>query len=117
MRALKVGDKVDMDDGSKIFGIDNGEYSVYCDHRNGDRINLTVKQIGLRIVPDIDNRYENGCLAGRDVCTILVADGKGNFWFVPDDQLRLVKPEKMITINGKEWSESTIAEALRKHAK
>ena len=37
--------------------------------------------------------------------------------FVPFFVLEVIKPaEKMIEINGKQWSESTIAEALKKHA-
>ncbi|KKL77169.1 hypothetical protein LCGC14_2037550 [marine sediment metagenome] len=43
----------------------------------------------------------------------------GTYWF-PFFALEIVekaKPEKMITINGKDWSEKTIAEALRNHAK
>lgn len=116
MNKFKVGDKVRMVDGSGVFGIDNGEYSGHCNHRNGDRDNLTVKHIGLRIIPDIYNRYKADCLTGKDVCNILVADNYGKFWFVPNDQLVHITPKKIITINGKDWSEDTIVEALRKHA-
>ena len=38
-------------------------------------------------------------------------------YFLRDYTPVLAEPEKMIPIYGKDWSEATIAEALRKHAK
>ena len=55
-------------------------------------------------------------LVVSEVCTGHIwVDG----WSFPFFALELIKKadkSKMITINGKDWSEDTIAEALRKHA-
>ena len=114
MRDLIVGDIVSIVDGSYVFGIRKGEYSEQCGFCNGDRNGLRVVALGINVMswgPD-------GCRTGRPsrLCNTLVTDGHGSFWFAPDRGLRLSNPPQMVTINGKLWSEDTIAEALRKHA-
>ena len=85
MRDLKVGDRVDMHDGSFVFGICDGEYSTYCSSFNSDRDGLTVVKTGLRTIENVkyvDNKVSH-------ICDILVKNNHGNYWFVASSQCRL----------------------------
>ena len=49
-RELKVGDRVRCCDGSYIFGIRSGAFSTFISNVNGDRDDLRVIAVGLRIL-------------------------------------------------------------------
>ena len=98
MRDLKVGDRVNMFDGSYAFGINKGQYSDDCSCFNDDRNGLTILEIDLRVT---ENAY--GKISGEytTVCDILVTNGNGGFWFTRSRFLRLCNGYT-ITIDGKE---------------
>lgn len=92
---LKVGDQVDMHDGSYCFGIKDDKYTTNCS--GIERKGLTVIEIGLNTM-----KMANGTREGdhTQVCDILVTDNKGGFWFT---QTRFMKPPTfIITIGGKD---------------
>ncbi len=93
------------------------------------RVNDVQKGDTVRILRDY-NTYELGCDAGGDdntekqsrvVSTKNRHIGVAGFGFVPFFVLEIVDQprdkSKMIDIKGKKWSEDTIAEALKAHAK
>jgi len=104
MNKFNVGDKVNIHDSSYIFGIKDGEYSRDCDYRGGNRNNLTVVATDLSVVKlrDYPGAAQNN-LSGRftAVNDLLVTDGKDNFWFTQSRFCRPVKPDHIITIDGK----------------
>lgn len=97
MRELKVGDKVDMHDGSYCFGINNGRYVTNCPVGTGDRQGLEVVEIELDTM-----EKANGNRSGpyTSVCDILVTNNKGGFWFTQSRLASLCK--HTITIDGKD---------------
>ncbi len=113
MRKLKVGDVVNMNDGSYCFGVQHGGYSRNCDNTNGDRERLTVVETGLKAMANCDDDQVGQWCA---VCDILVS-GHNGLWFTQSALVSLSDPEEeMITLsNGKKYSETTILEALRQH--
>jgi len=96
MRDLKVGDKVDMKDGSWSFGVNKGEYSGSPNNFNGDRDGLTVIETDLRVMKDC-NDDKSGTFSG--ISDILVTDGKSGFWFAKSSQCKLC--DHTIEIDGK----------------
>ena len=103
MSKFKVGDKVNIFDGSYCFGIQNGKYSDYCDCRDGSRNNLTVVATDLSVVKlrDYSNAEQNN-LSGEfsAVNDLLVTDGRGNFWFTQSRFCRPVEPTHTLVIEG-----------------
>lgn len=98
MRDLKVGDKVDMFDGSYAFGVNKEQYSTNCNARNGDRDGLTVVRTGLRVS---GQAYESTSGASTRVCDVLVTNSEGGFWFTQSRFLKLCN-EHTITIDDQE---------------
>ena len=87
---MKIGDKVNITDGSYGFGIWDGELISYLPNRNDDRDNLTVVRTGLCAM-----REANGTRHGEftQVNDVLVTDGNGNFWFTQTRFCELVNKE------------------------
>lgn len=100
MENLKVGDVVNMRDGSWSFGIKNGNYSSYCpSNKVGDRKNLRIVETGLDTMKHSgDNRSGEYCA----ICDILVTNDNGGFWFTQSRFLTLVNKKHIIVIDGKE---------------
>ncbi len=96
MRELKIGDKVDIIDGSYVFGIRNGRYTASCNHQNGDREGLTVVDTGLKTMKDYTDKTTGESCA---VCDILVTNNEGNYWFTQSSLVELCK--HTIVIDGK----------------
>ena len=106
MNKFKKGDKVNIYDGSYVFGIKNGGYSTYCDSRNDNRKNLTVVETGLSVVElrYKDSKYNDEChLSGpySAVNDLLVTDNNGSFWFTQSRFCNPVEPNHHIVIDGK----------------
>ncbi len=102
MEKFKEGDKVNIRDGSYVFGIQDGEYKNHCSNFGGSRNNLTVVKTGLYVVKLKNYEHsEQNHLSGEfsAVSDLLVTDNKGSFWFT---QSRFCKPaEHHIVIDGK----------------
>ena len=94
-RELKVGDRVRCCDGSYIFGIRSGAFSTFISNVNGDRDDLRVIAVGLRI----DNQNEPGW---RKMLDVLVTDDAGNYWFMPSEFCKLLPKMHTITIDNKD---------------
>ncbi|HDY88364.1 MAG TPA: hypothetical protein ENH82_09675 [bacterium] len=110
MRKLKTGDKIDITDGSYVFGICNGQYSEHCNHQNGDREGLTVIAVDLHAMADCREPTSGEF---SNVCDILATDNEGNYWFIRSDFVQLCN--HTITIDGKKIEISGKSyEALKK---
>jgi hypothetical protein len=81
MEKLRVGDRVEVFDGSSSCGIRNGEFVYTIDNRNGDRFNLRVCSIGLYIKTRLS----------YNAADTLVTDDEGNYWFVRSDLCHIMK--------------------------
>ena len=98
MRNFKVGDKIEMFDGSYAFGIKDGMYDVlsYCQSKGPFtiiRVNLST--LGFTVRPNKSGRFDR-------TADILITDNNGGFWFVPSRFARLISPMHTITIAGKD---------------
>ena len=92
-RKLRVGDRVNVVDGSYAFGIKNGKYYGNISNNNRERYNLVVVNVGL----DVDTYCEETKL------DLLVTDGHGNFWFVLSNGCKLIPQMHKISIGDKEF--------------
>ena len=90
---LKVGDKIEMFDGSYAFGVKNGRFDeLYHCTKKGPFI---VVAVDLKTTVNVKQRMSNNNLAIAD---ILITDNNGGFWFVPSKFARRVVHK--ITLDG-----------------
>jgi len=76
----KVGDRVNVYDGSWSFGIYNGKYCGCMPHKPFEiRQNLLVIETNLSVMENA-----NGGRQGQysEICDLLITDEGGNFWFI-----------------------------------
>lgn len=98
MEKFKKGDKVNIRDGSYIFGIQNGEYSEYCNNRDKSRKNLTVIRIGLTVLCKLDRDMTGTFSVVNDM---LVTDNYGDYWFTQSRFCNPAESNHTIIIDGK----------------
>ena len=101
MRELQVGDRVDMHDCSYCFGVQNGEYTTWCDNRNGDREGLTVVKTRLSVLGETNSHTISKIgRAFDEVCDILVTNNDGGYWFTQSRFVNLCEPEHTVSFDG-----------------
>lgn len=79
---FKIGDRVNMRDGSWSFGIYNDEYCHHVPNKPEIRQNLLVIKTNLTVMEEAD-----GDRTGHysEVCDLLVTDENSGFWFTRSD--------------------------------
>ena len=87
---MKIGDKINVRDGSYGFGIRNGEVIQYLNNMDDSRKNLTIVKTGLYVMSDADEPRHGAYSRVND---LLVTDGNGNFWFTQSRLCELVDKE------------------------
>jgi len=99
---FKKGDKVDIRDGSWIFGIQDGEYKEHCNNRDGSRENLTVIETDLSVARLEGIFGDKNDLSGEfsAVNDLLVTDNKGSFWFTQSRFCKPAEPTHTLVIEG-----------------
>ena len=106
MNKFKKGDKVNIRDGSYIFGIKDGGYSAYCGSGDDSRRNLIVVETGLSVVElkSKDSRYGTSVhLSGpySAINDLLITDNNGSFWFTQSRFCDHAESNHTIIIDGK----------------
>jgi hypothetical protein len=93
---IRKGDRINVTDGSWVFGVCDGEYQNGISNGGNNRDHLLVVSDGLQV-------SNNGTGDGMkdDPCQVLATNGNGDFWFVPEKHCRLVDKHR-ITIDGKD---------------
>lgn len=104
MNKFKKGDKINIFNGSWVFGIQDGKYHNHINNYDGGRKNLTVIETDLSVVKlkgmlGVKNHLSGEFSAVND---LLVTDNKGSFWFTQSRFCRLAEPNHTINIDGKE---------------
>ena len=109
---FKVGDKVNVLDGSYSFGIEDGRYSHWCHDHNGNRNGLIVVETGLSAMAK-----EFGNRSGPDtwVCNILVKNDRGGFWFTQERYCVLA--EKKITVRYFDENDKDVTDKISDETK
>ncbi|KKL93305.1 hypothetical protein LCGC14_1876040 [marine sediment metagenome] len=109
---LKIGDKIEITDGSYLFGVKNGKYSMHPRFRNKEL--FTVVEINLSTARKSLVDYEK--FGHPDtIASILITDNEGGFWFTPRRFIVQTTPKHTIIIDGNPIKISDNSfEALRK---
>jgi len=92
---LKVGDTVEMFDGSYAFGVKNGGYDTLW--RCSERGPFTVIVVGLKTTINAKQRM---CDRSPATANILIGDNDGGFWFVPSRFARKLNKHTITFDNG-----------------
>lgn len=108
---FKVGDKVNVYDGSYSFGVYDGEYCGSIPHPNC-RDNLTIVKTGLSVMERAEGKRHGEY---REVCDLLVTDSSDGFWFIRSDFCRLIdkKIELRYYCDGQDVTDSISEETKR----
>ena len=93
---LKVGDEIEMFDGSYAFGVKNGKFDglYYCTTKGP----FIVVAVGLKTTVNVEQRMCDNSLAIAD---ILITDNNNGYWFVPSQFARRVPTHTVTFDNGK----------------
>ncbi len=94
---LKVGDKIEMFDGSYAFGVKNGRYDTLscCQSKRPFtviRVNLSTLSYTQR--PNVPGQFDR-------TADILITDSNNGYWFVPSRFARLISTHTVTFDNGK----------------
>ena len=73
---------------------------------------MRVVDIGFSVMKNVEAKSFGEFTT---VCDILVTNDRGGFWFTQSRFADLVKEEKMVTVDGKEYSEVTLKKALQEY--
>lgn len=92
---LKVGDKIELLDGSYALGVKNGGFDRlwYCQQKGS----FTVIKTGLKTLGNTNNHTSGQFNATAD---ILITDNDGGFWFVLSKLAKRIPPHTITFDKG-----------------